>query len=180
MVTAVETRVDTLRSLGEQIGGARLLDQATSDLALITSLLDHGRYPSALPSTAASYLYLRQAEALARDTQHEAAGTSLNRACDLWGTRREGDRPDRIGWYGEAQLKSTEGKIMLRSGFPERAASDLRVAMDQAVLRVGTVRSGRLATARLAAQDLDGALDAVHVGPELLENPVPPTGHTFG
>lgn len=34
------------------------------------------------------------------------------------------------------------------------------------------VRSGRLATARLAARDLDGALDAANVGLELLENRV--------
>ncbi|MFJ8194577.1 hypothetical protein ACIQ8D_33200 [Streptomyces sp. NPDC096094] len=75
-------------------------------------------------------------------------------------------------WYVEAQLKSTEGKIMLRSGFPERAASALAVAVDQAVPRGRAVRPGRLATARLAARELDGALDAANVGLELLENRV--------
>ncbi|GFH38312.1 hypothetical protein [Streptomyces pacificus] len=59
---------------------------------------------------------------------------------------------------------------MLRSGFPERATSALAVAIDQAVPRDRAVRSGRLATARLAARDLDGALDAANVGLELLEN----------
>ncbi|MFI1946882.1 transcriptional regulator [Streptomyces virginiae] len=255
MVTTIEARVDTLRTLDDQMGGARLLDQATSDLALITGLLDHGRYtdavehrlyataarvsylagwmaydkglrslgqryyvgalrsahsakddgfgafilaemgihisdsgdtaarvklidtaignaPTALPPAAASYLYLHQAEALSRDTQHEAAGKSLNRAYDLWGAHHEGDRPDWLGWYGEAQLKSTEGKIMLRSGFPERATSALAIAVDQAVPRDRAVRSGRLATARLAARDLDGALDAANLGLELLENRV--------
>ncbi|MFC5800802.1 transcriptional regulator [Streptomyces formicae] len=255
MVTTIEQRVDTLRTLDAQMGGARLLDQATSDLALITGLLDHGRYsdaveqrlyataacvsylagwmaydkglrslgqryyvgalrsahsakddgfgafilaemgihisdsgdtaarvklidtaignaPSALPPAATSYLYLHQAEALSRDTQHEAAGKSLNRAYDLWSAHREGDRPDWLGWYGEAQLKSTEGKIMLRSGFPERATSALAVAVDKAVPRDRAVRSGRLATARLAARDLDGALAAANIGLELLENRV--------
>ncbi|MFE7409555.1 transcriptional regulator [Streptomyces laurentii] len=255
MVATIEARVDTLRTLDDQMGGARLLDQATSDLALIAGLLDHGRYtdpvehrlyataarvsylagwmaydkglhslsqryyvgalrsahsakddgfgafilaemgvhvsdsgdtaarvklietaignaPKALPPAAASYLHLHQAEALSHDTRHEAAGRSLNRAYDLWGAHQEGDRPDWLGWYGEAQLKSTEGKIMLRSGFPERATSALAVAVDQAVPRDRAVRSGRLAAARLAARDLDGALDAATVGLELLENRV--------
>ncbi|MFE8939945.1 transcriptional regulator [Streptomyces sp. NPDC007872] len=255
MVTTIEQRVETLRVLDDQMGGARLLDQATSDLALITGLLDHGRYtdavehrlyataagvsylagwmaydkglrslgqryyvgalrsahsaqdsgfgafilaemgihvsdagdtaarvrlietaignaPAALPPAAASYLHLHQAEALSRDTRHEAAGKSLNRAYDLWGTHREGDRPGWLGWYGEAQLKSTEGKIMLRAGFPERATHALSVAVDRAVPRDQAVRSGRLATARLAARDLDGALAAAAVGLELLESSV--------
>ncbi|WP_406419691.1 hypothetical protein [Streptomyces sp. NBC_00842] len=61
---------------------------------------------------------------------------------------------------------------MLRSGFPERATNALAVAVDQAVPRDRAVRSGRLATARLAARDLDGALDAANVGLELLESRV--------
>ncbi|MFH8628007.1 multiprotein-bridging factor 1 family protein [Streptomyces vietnamensis] len=255
MVTTIEQRVETLRTLDDQMGGARLLDQAASDLALITGLLGHGRYtdsveqrlyataarvsylagwmaydkglrslgqryyvgalrsahsakdngfgafilaemgvhisdagdtaarvtlietaignaPAALEPAAASYLRLHQAEALSRDTRHEAAAKSLDRAYDLWSTHREGDRPDWLGWYGEAQLKSTEGKIMLRSGFPERATNALAVAVEQAVPRDRAVRSGRLATARLAARDLDGALDAANAGLDLLENRV--------
>lgn len=255
MVATIERRVETLRTLDDQMGGARLLDQATSDLALITSLLGNGSYtgaverrlygtaarvsylagwmaydkglrslgqryyvgalrsartgkddgfgafvlaemgvhvsdtgddaarvkligtaidnaPATLPPGASSYLYLHQAEALSRDSQHEAAGKSLKRAYDFWGTHREGDRPDWLGWYGEAQLKSTEGKIMLRSGYPERATTALAMAVEQAVPRDRAVRSGRLATARLAARDLDGALDAATVGLDLLENRV--------
>ncbi|MFC8900794.1 transcriptional regulator [Streptomyces cinereoruber] len=255
MVTTIEQRVETLRTLDDQMGGARLLDQAVSDLALIAGLLDHGRYtdavehrlyataarvsylagwmaydkglrslgqryyvgalrsahsamdngfgafvlaemgvhvsdagdtatrvklietalgnaPATLPPAAASYLYLHQAEALSRDARHEAAGKSLNKAHDLWDIHREGDRPDWLGWYGEAQLNSTEGKILLRAGYPERATNALSVAVDRAVPRDRAVRSGRLATARLAARDLDGALDAANVGLELLENHV--------
>ena len=44
MVTTIEQRVNTLRSLDDQLGGARLLDQARGDLSLITSLLQSGRY----------------------------------------------------------------------------------------------------------------------------------------
>ncbi|WP_157867877.1 hypothetical protein [Streptomyces prasinus] len=146
----------------------------SGDTAARVKLIDTaiGNAPSALPPAAASYLYLHQAEALSRDTQHEAAGKSLNRAYDLWDAHRAGDRPDWLGWYGEAQLKSTEGKIMLRSGFPERATCALAIAVDRAVPRDRAVRSGRLATARLAARDLDGALNAANVGLELLENRV--------
>ncbi|MEV7668976.1 MULTISPECIES: hypothetical protein [Streptomyces] len=153
--------------------GVRISD--SGDTAARVKLIDTaiGNAPSAIPPAATSYLYLHQAEALSRDTQHEAtAGKSLNRAYDLWGTHREGDRPDWLGWYGEAQLKSTEGKIMLRSGFPERATSALAVAVDQAVPRDRAARSGLLVTARLAARELDGALDAANVSLELLENRV--------
>jgi hypothetical protein len=44
MVTAIEQRVSTLRTLDDQLGGPRLLEQARGDLALVTGLLDGGRY----------------------------------------------------------------------------------------------------------------------------------------
>ncbi|QES57213.1 transcriptional regulator [Streptomyces venezuelae] len=255
MVTTLETRVATLRTLDDQMGGARLLEQATGDLSLITSLLEHGTYtsaveqrlygmaarvsylagwmaydkglrslgqryyvaslrssrtaddtafgafmlaemgvhvsdsgdtaqrvnlidtaidnaPTALPPAVASYLHLHHAEALSRDGQHEAAGKALNRAYDRFGGHQDGDQPDWLAWYGEAQLKSTEGKILLRSGFPERATTALALSVDQAVPRDKAVRSGRLATARLASRDLDGALDAATIGLALLEGKV--------
>ncbi|MEU8541922.1 helix-turn-helix transcriptional regulator [Streptomyces sp. NPDC048717] len=255
MVATIEQRVKTLRTLDDQMGGAFLLDQAAGDLALITGLLDHGRYtptverrlygvaaqasclagwmaydkglrslgqrylvgalrsarsagddgfgafvlaemgvhvsdtgdtaarvklidtaidnaPTNLPPAAVSYLFLHQAEALSRDAQGVAAGRALDRAYSLWAAHQAGDRPEWLGWYGEAQLKSTEGKIMLRAGHPERATSALVAAMEQAAPRDRAVRSGRLATARLAARDLDGALDAANVGLELLEGRV--------
>ncbi|MFB7220525.1 hypothetical protein [Streptomyces sp. NPDC056227] len=75
-----------------------------------------------------------------------SADKSLNRAYDLWSAHREGDRPDWLGLYGEAQLKSTEGKIMLRTGYPERATSSLAVSVEQAVPRA-SLASGRLAIA---------------------------------
>ena len=62
MVATIERRVETLRTLDDQMGGARLLDQATSDLALITSLLGNGSYTGAverrLYGTAARVSYL--------------------------------------------------------------------------------------------------------------------------
>lgn len=54
-------------------------------------------------------LYLRQAKALSRDIQPWRP-TRLSTAPTTCGT------PDWIGRYGEPQLKSTEGKIMLTRG----------------------------------------------------------------
>lgn len=70
---------------GDTAARVKLIDTAISNA------------PSALPPAATSYLYLHQAEALSRDTHHEAAGKSLNRAYDVCGPHREGDRPDWLG-----------------------------------------------------------------------------------
>ncbi|MFF7635623.1 transcriptional regulator [Kitasatospora sp. NPDC008050] len=255
MVSTLETRVETLRTLDEQMGGARLIGQAQGDLAVITSLLDNGRNTGALEarlyrlaaranyitgwmaydaglrsagqqyyvaalrcaktagddalgafllaemgvhlsehgdthgrinliSTALdnstnriqpgvrSFLELHHAESLSRDGQHQKAGTALNRSLDLWSQHDGDELPSWLSWYGDAQLSSTEGKIMLRSGQVERATGALASSIDQAVPRDQAVRAGRLATARLAGKDLDGALDAANRGLDLLEGPV--------
>ncbi|MGW4441181.1 hypothetical protein ACWELO_36745, partial [Streptomyces sp. NPDC004596] len=44
MVSTIEQRVSTLRTVDDQLGGARLLEQARGDLALVTGLLGGGRY----------------------------------------------------------------------------------------------------------------------------------------
>ncbi len=113
-----------------------------------------------------------QAEALSRDGDHRKAGTALNRALSLWDRHTEEASPDWLDWYGEAQLKSTEGKVMLRSGQVERAPSSLETSVKKAAPRDKAVRSSRLAEARLAGNDLDGALDAANYGAELLEDKV--------
>ncbi|MFJ6769995.1 transcriptional regulator [Kitasatospora sp. NPDC091257] len=255
MVDTLDARVATLQTLDAQMGGARLIEQARGDLAIITSLLKHGRHTEAVearlyglaaqvnyiagwmaydsglrsagqqyylgalraaktvgddalgafllaemgvhlsdngnpaervaqvetalantPSTmqpgVRSYLELHHAESLSRDGQHEKAGSALNRAHDLW-ARNGGDHlPSWLSWYGDAQLSSTEGKVMLRAGQVERATSALASSIDHAVPRDQAVRSGRLATARLAGKDLDGALDAANRGLDLLETKV--------
>ncbi|MFD5267673.1 transcriptional regulator [Streptomyces sp. NPDC058335] len=255
MVTTIELRIGTLRTLDDQLGGARLLEQARGDLALISGLLAAGRYteqtrsrlyglaaqvshltgwmaydaglrsagqqyyvgalrsartagddafgafvlaemgvhvseagrtaervelistaidnaPRALPEYTQSFLYLHQAEALSRDGDHQKAGSALNYAVSLWDRRTEDESPDWLDWYGEAQLKSTEGKVMLRSGQVERATSSLENSVKNAAPRDKAVRSSRLAEARLAGNDLEGALDAANYGAELLEGKV--------
>ncbi|HCA84151.1 MAG TPA: transcriptional regulator [Streptomyces sp.] len=255
MISTIEQRISTLRTLDDQLGGARLLEQARGDLALITGLLGAGRYSDdihvrlyalaarvshlagwmaydaglrsagqryyvgalrsartagddafgafilaemgvhvseagrptervALISTAIdnaprtlspytqSFLYLHRAEALSREGDQQRAGTALNHAASLWERKTVEDDPDWLDWFGEAQLKSTEGKVLLRSGQVERATSSLETSVKKAAPRDKAVRSSRLAEARLAGGDLDGALDAANYGAELLEDKV--------
>jgi hypothetical protein len=255
MVSTIEQRISTLRTLDDQLGGARLLEQARGDLALITSLLSVGRYtdkirirlyalaarvshltgwmaydaglrsvgqryyvgamrsartagddafgafvlaemgvhvseagrtaervdlistaidnaPRTLSPYTQSFLYLHKAEALSRDGDHQRAGTALNRAASLWERHTVEENPDWLDWFGEAQLKSTEGKVLLRLGQVERATSSLETSVKKAAPRDKAVRSSRLAEARLAGNDLDGALDAANYGAELLEDKV--------
>ncbi|WP_395570903.1 transcriptional regulator [Streptomyces sp. BK79] len=255
MVSTIEQRISTLRTLDDQLGGARLLEQARGDLALVTGLLGGGRYtdavrirlyalaarvshltgwmaydaglrsagqryyvgalrsarttgddafgafilaemgvhvseagrtaervglvstaidnaPHSLSPCTRSFLYLHKAEALSRDGAHREAGTALNRATSLWEHRGTDDNPDWLDWFGEAQLRSTEGKVLLRSGQLERATSSLETSVTKAAPRDKAVRSSRLAEARLAGGDLEGALDAANYGAALLEDSV--------
>jgi hypothetical protein len=255
MVSTIEQRISTLRTLDDQLGGARLLEQARGDLALITSLLRTSRYtdkvrlrlyalaarvshltgwmaydaglrsagqryyigalrsartagddafgafvlaemgvhvseagrtaervdlistaidnaPRTLSPSAQSFLYLHKAEALSRDGDHQGAGTALNRAASHWERHTVEENPDWLNWFGEAQLKSTEGKVLLRAGQVERATKSLETSVTQAAPRDKAVRSSRLAEARLTGNDLSGALDAANYGAGLLEDEV--------
>ncbi|AEY89628.1 putative transcriptional regulator [Streptomyces hygroscopicus subsp. jinggangensis 5008] len=255
MVSTVEQRIATLRALDDQLGGARLLEQARGDLALVTGLLGAGRYtdgirvrlyalaarvshltgwmaydaglrsagqryyvgalrsartagddafgafvlaemgvhvseagrtaervglistaldnaPRDLSPCTRSFLYLHKAEALSRNGDHREAGTALNRAASIWDRQSADETPDWLDWFGEAQLKSTEGKVLLRSGQVERATRSLEISVGRAAPRDRAVRSSRLAEARLAGGDLDGALFAANHGARLLEEEV--------
>ncbi|MBM7087951.1 transcriptional regulator [Streptomyces sp. S12] len=255
MVSTIEQRICTLRTLDDQLGGARLLEQARGDLALVTGLLSGGRYtdrvrlrlyalaarvshltgwmaydaglrsagqryyvgalrsartagddafgafilaemgvhvseagrtaervdlistaidnaPHSLSSRTQTFLYLHKAEALSRDGYHHKAGTALNRAASLWERDAAEENPDWLDWFGEGQLRSTEGKVLLRSGQVERATSSLETSVASAAPRDKAVRSSRLAEARLAGGDLEGALDAANHGVGLLEDSV--------
>ncbi|MBP0455894.1 transcriptional regulator [Streptomyces montanisoli] len=255
MVSTIEQRITTLRTLDDQLGGARLLEQARGDLALISSLLNAGRYteeiclrlyglaaqvshltgwmaydsglrsagqryyvgalrsartagddafgafvlaemgvhvseagrtaervdlistaidnaPRKLSPYTQSFLYLHKAEALSRDGDHQRAGTALNRATSFWEHHADGEDPEWLDWFGEAQLRSTEGKVLLRSGQVGRATALLEISVQKAAPRDMAVRTSRLAEARLDGHDLDGALDAANHGAALLENKV--------
>lgn len=128
--------------------------------------------PATVQPGVRSYLELHHAESLSRDGQHRKAGLALNRAHDLWNQNGDDELPSWLSWYGEAQVSSTEGKILLRAGQADRAVDALALAVDNAVPRDQAVRAGRLATARLVGNDLDGALDAANRGLGLLETQV--------
>lgn len=51
------------------------------------------------------------------------------------------ENPDWLDWFGEAQLKSTEGKVLLRSGQVERPMSSLQTSVENAAPRDKAVRS---------------------------------------
>ncbi|WP_407110396.1 transcriptional regulator [Streptomyces sp. DSM 116494] len=255
MVSTIEQRISTLRTLDDQLGGARLLEQARGDLALVTGLLGAGRYtdevrvrlyalaarvshlagwmaydaglrsagqryyvgalrstrtagddafgafvlaemgvhvseagrtaervalvltaidnaPRSLPTCIQSFLYLHKAEALSRDGDHRRAGAALNRAVSLGERHTLAEKPDWLSWFDEAQLRSTEGKVLLRSGQTERATRSLETSVLRAAPRDKAVRTSRLAEARLVGGDLEGALDAANHGAGLLENSV--------
>jgi tetratricopeptide (TPR) repeat protein len=256
VVGTLEQRVATLRALDDQMGGARLLDQARGDLALLSGVLRNGRYtevvgrrlyglvaqishltgwmaydaglrsasqqyyvgalraartagddglgacllaemgvhasdagqlrervslietaleqaPTSMAPGLRSYLWLRLAESSSHVGEHGRAGSALNRAFDLWGRHRSAqDLPDWLGWFDEAQMRSTEGKVLLRAGQFERAVAAFEVSVSEGVPWDSAVRSGYLATARLVGRDLDGALDAASSGVALLEDQV--------
>lgn len=108
---------------------------------------------------------MRGTESLSRDGDHQEAGTALNRAASLWERHSVEENPERLDWFGEAQPKSTEGKVLLRTGQLDRATKSLETSVDKATPRDRAVRS-----ARLAGNDLDGALAASTYGAELIED----------
>ncbi len=63
-------------------------------------------------------------------------------------------------------------QLVLRAGQVERATSALETSVNRAAPRDMTVRTARLAEARLAGNDLEGALEAANRGAELLEDKV--------
>lgn len=253
MVSTLEQRVATLRSLDDQMGGARLLEQARTDLALITTLIKNARYTDAagvrlhslaaqvayltgwmaydsglhsagqqyyvaalraartagdndlgafllaemgvhasdggynkerasllrtalsqshgLPMATRAYLYLHLAAALGQQREHREAASALQRSVTLYDKAGK-DRGEWMKWFGESQINSTRGKVLLWAGRSEEATNYLAASVNTAVPRDKAVRAGRLAEAHLAGGDLDGALAAANHGVTLLEQRV--------
>lgn len=253
LITTLEERVASLRTLDDQMGGARLLDHARSDLALITSVIknatltdtigarlhslaaqvayltgwmayDSGlhsagqRYYAAalraartagdhdlgafllaevgvhasdggynaeratllraaleeskkVPLVTRAYLYLHLAAALAQQNEHRQAATALHKSEALYDRSGDG-RGEWLAWFGESQINSTRGKVMLWAGHPDEATDFLAASVNTAVPRDKAVRAGRLAEAHLAGGNLDGALAAANHGVAMLEQQV--------
>nr|WP_323809135.1 transcriptional regulator [Kitasatospora acidiphila] len=158
-----------LAEMGVHAGDA---GDTQSRVRLIETAIDSA--PKDMPAATQSFLQLHHAEAMSRDGQTQQSATALNASMALWDRHRSTGEalPEWLQWYGQAQLESTEGKIMLRSGSTDRATAALEASIAMAVPRDKATRAPRLAEARLAGGDLDGALDAANAGAALLEGPV--------
>ncbi|WP_322972935.1 MULTISPECIES: hypothetical protein [Streptomycetaceae] len=138
-------------------------------VTLVETALSKG--PAKLPSSTCSFLHLHRAVALSRQGDHRRAAAALHLSETSW-DRSNGHRSDWLSWYGEGQIASSRGKVLLRSGQVDKATRALADSIEKAVPRDQAVRSGRLAQARLEGKDLHGALDAANRGLALLEERV--------
>ena len=114
-----------------------------------------GRVPPAMKSSLAAH----ETAVLFKVGEHKNAARALNRAFAAL-ERSDDDRPSYLRWFGESQLRSTEGRFLLATGQAQRATDALERSVEHAAPRDRAVRCGTLALAYHQAGDLDGALDA--------------------
>ncbi|MGW2364986.1 transcriptional regulator [Streptomyces sp. NPDC001667] len=112
-----------------------------------------------VPAFMKSSLAAHETTVYCKAGDHKRAAQSLNRAFAAL-ERSGNDRPAYLRWYGESQLRSTEGRFLLASGQASRATDSLEKSVTHAAPRDQAVRCGTLALAYHHAGDLDGALDA--------------------
>ncbi|MGW8557198.1 transcriptional regulator [Streptomyces tubercidicus] len=97
------------------------------------------------------------------------AAAALNRAFDALSRADGSETPSYLAWFGEAQLRSTEGRFFLTTGQAGQATAALERSVAEAAPRDKAIRYGTLALAYQQAGDLDGALDATHKAAGLIE-----------
>ncbi|WP_370421937.1 transcriptional regulator [Streptomyces sp. QH1-20] len=114
------------------------------------------RVPAAMKSSLAAH----QTTVLCKGGDHKKAAQALNRAFAALEQSDSTDRPSYLRWFGESQLRSTEGRFLLATGQASRATDALEKSVTHAAPRDQAVRCGTLALAYHQAGDLDGALDA--------------------
>ncbi|MEU2514301.1 transcriptional regulator [Streptomyces syringium] len=131
----------------EQRGAIGLMESATGVSA---------RVPAAMKSSLAAH----ETTVLCKAGEHRKAAQALNRAFAALERSDNGDRPVYLRWFGESQLRSTEGRFLLATGQADRATDALEKSVAHAAPRDQAVRCGTLALAYQQAGDLDGALDA--------------------
>jgi hypothetical protein len=126
MVADLEQRVASLRSLDDQMGGARLLEHARSDLSLITTLIKNSRYTDAvgqrLHGLAAQVAYLTGW--MAYDSGLHSAGQQYY-VTALRNARTAGD--DDLGAFLLAEM----GVHASDGGYNKERASLLQTALSQ-------------------------------------------------
>ncbi|MEU1906525.1 helix-turn-helix domain-containing protein [Streptomyces hygroscopicus] len=113
-----------------------------------------------VPPIMQASLAAHQATASLKVGDERHAAKALNRAFAALERVNNDDIPPYLRWFGEAQLRSTEGRFLLATGQAARATDALEKSVDQAARRDKAVRCGTLALAYQQIGDIDGALDA--------------------
>lgn len=131
----------------EQHGAIGLMESATSVSARVSAVMQ-------------SSLAAHETTVLCKGGEHKKAAQALNRAFAALERSDNGDRPAYLRWFGESQLRSTEGRFLLATGQADRATDALEKSVAHAAPRDQAVRCGTLALAYQQTGDLDGTLDA--------------------
>ncbi|MBN3932417.1 transcriptional regulator [Streptomyces verrucosisporus] len=122
-----------------------------------------------VPATMRASLAAHQTTVYTKAGDKKRAAAALNRAFDALDRGDHSDTPPYLEWFGEAQLRSTEGRFLLATGQAAKATEALERSVNQAAPRDRAVRYGTLALAHQRNGDLDGALDATHKAAHLIE-----------
>lgn len=123
-----------------------------------------------VPAIMQASLAAHQTTVYSKAGENRKAAHALNRAFDaLSRADTSDDTPPYLTWFGEAQLRSTEGRYLLTSGQARQATEALERSVTQAAPRDRAVRYGTLALAYEQTGDLDGALDSTHKAADLID-----------
>lgn len=122
-----------------------------------------------LPAIMHASLAAHQTTVYSKAGEKHKATQALNRAFDAFDRADDSDTPAYLTWFGEAQLRSTEGRYLLLSGQARQATAALERSVAHAAPRDRAVRYGTLALAHQKTGDLDGALDATDKAADLID-----------
>ncbi|MBO8195593.1 transcriptional regulator [Streptomyces oryzae] len=143
----------------EQRGAVGLMDSAEAV---------RSRVPASMRASIAAH----QTTVYVKAGEEKKAAAALNRAFDALGRMDHAEAPTYLRWFGEAQLRSTEGRFYLNTGQAAKATDSLERSVKHAAPRDKAVRYGTVALAYQRTGDLDGALEATHKAARLLEEGV--------
>ncbi|WP_148082188.1 hypothetical protein [Streptomyces botrytidirepellens] len=122
-----------------------------------------------VPSIMQASLSAHQNAVFVKAGDKRSAAQALKQAFAALERSASEDAPTYLRWFGEAQLRSTEGRFLLATGKAAEATAALENSVVSAARRDQAVRCGALALAYQQAGDLDGALDATHRALDLID-----------
>ncbi|WP_190232952.1 transcriptional regulator [Streptomyces avicenniae] len=125
---------------------------------------------SRVPALMRASVAAHQTTVYSKAGENRKAAAALNRAFDALGRADTSETPAYLTWFGESQLRSTEGRFLLLSGQASQATEALERSVVQSAPRDRAVRYGTLALAYQQTGDLDGALDATHRAADLIDD----------